>query len=96
LSEEAFRRITRAIADPQRFEILVKIASQDELPCKSLVASLSIKQATISHHLKELTESGLIRSRKAGQRAILSCCHDVCKAYIAMLEDRMIGTDSQD
>ncbi len=95
LSDEQIQRISKAIADPQRFAILTCIAKSDELPCKTLVATFSIKQATISHHLKELAAAQLIQSRKQGQRAILSCRRDVCDAYVRALESRFVSAFAQ-
>jgi ArsR family transcriptional regulator, arsenate/arsenite/antimonite-responsive transcriptional repressor len=95
LTEDQIQRISKAIADPQRFAILTCIAKSDELPCKTLVATFSIKQATISHHLKELAAAQLIQSRKQGQRAILSCRRDVCDAYVRALESRFVSAFAQ-
>ncbi len=96
MSDDQVHRISKAIADPQRFAILASIAEQEELPCKTLVANLSIKQATISHHLKELAAAELIESRKQGQRAILSCRRDVCEAYLRALEGRFLLRSTPD
>ncbi|MGB7326099.1 MAG: metalloregulator ArsR/SmtB family transcription factor [Rubripirellula sp.] len=90
LSEEQFHRIAKAIADPQRFAILSCIAATPEIPCKMLVAEFSVTQATISHHLKELVAAKLIRSRRDGQMAILSCRRDVCDAYAQYLSLRLV------
>lgn len=92
LNDDQVQRISRAIADPQRLAILTRIAEQDEVPCKILVATFSIKQATISHHLKELVGAELIESRKQGQRAILSCRRDVCDAYVKTLRSRFVNS----
>ena len=89
LRDDQMVRIAKAIADPQRFAILCSISQQDEIPCKSLVAQFPITQATISHHLKELVAAGLIRSRRQGQMAILTCRRDVCGAYTEMLTRRL-------
>ena len=89
LSDEQMQKIAKAIADPQRFAILCSISERDEVPCKMLVAEFPITQATISHHLKELVAAGLIRSRRQGQMAILSCRRDVCGAYTDMLTRRL-------
>jgi ArsR family transcriptional regulator len=70
MDRDQFARIAKALADPRRFEILERIAAQDELPCKHLVDTFPISQATISHHLKELTVAGLIEVRREAQ-----CCH---------------------
>lgn len=89
LSDEQVQRIAKAMADPQRFAILECIAAQPEMPCKTLVAEFPITQATISHHLKELVAADLIRSRRDGQMAILSCRRDVCRAYTRRLSQRL-------
>ena len=90
LSEEQLRRISKAIADPQRFAILGCIAGQDEIPCKRLVAEFPITQATISHHLKELVAADLIHLRREGQLAILSCRREICEAYAQVLSQRLV------
>ncbi len=95
LTDEQTQRIAKAIADPQRFAILACIAEQHEIPCKTLVAKFPITQATISHHLKELVAADLIRSRRQGQLAILSCRRDVCDAYTQMLSRRLVQMGHQ-
>jgi ArsR family transcriptional regulator len=91
LTDQQLQRISKAIADPQRFAILACIAREDEIPCKTLVAEFPITQATISHHLKELVAAELIHSRREGQLAILSCRREVCDAYTQVLSQRLVG-----
>ncbi|TWU38456.1 ArsR/SmtB family transcription factor [Novipirellula artificiosorum] len=91
LSDDQMHRIAKAIADPQRFAILVCIAQEQEIACKSLVEEFSITQATISHHLKELVAAGLIRSRRQGQLAILSCRRDVCERFTEVLSEMLVA-----
>src|SRR5690606_39893241 len=69
LSPPQLLKITKALADPQRFAILERIAAEPEVACKQLVAEFPITQATISHHLKELVAADLIQSRRVGQRS---------------------------
>jgi ArsR family transcriptional regulator len=90
MSSKQFQLVGKALADPQRFAILERIASeQDELACKILVQELSVSQATISHHLKELTEAGLIDCRREAQCAFLRLRTDTIRAYRAELGKRM-------
>lgn len=57
----------KALADPTRLEILWLIAAQVEPICAcDVVARFDLSQPTISHHLKVLTEAGLISSTRRG------------------------------
>jgi ArsR family transcriptional regulator len=85
-----FHRVAKALADPQRFAILERIAQETgELPCKTLVQELSVSQATISHHLKELSDAGLIECRREAQCAYLSVRRPTIDAYRKELRRRM-------
>lgn len=60
-----FVRVAKAISDPNRVKIL-KMLEQREMCACELVAALSLAQPTVSKHLKQLVEAGLILSRKEG------------------------------
>jgi ArsR family transcriptional regulator, arsenate/arsenite/antimonite-responsive transcriptional repressor len=66
VEEAQIVRIAKALGDPTRFRILSVIAEQKEIRCSELTARFPIKQATVSHHLKVLTEAGLIEARHEG------------------------------
>lgn len=89
MDAQAFARVSKALADPQRFALLERIAQGPEVACMTLVAEFPITQATISHHLKELSRAGLVTTRKEGK-----CCHfavqrDVIERYRAELARRV-------
>jgi ArsR family transcriptional regulator len=84
-----FQRIAKALADPRRFEILEHIARQAEVGCRRLCGCLPVRQATISHHLKELASAGLVESRRDGQFVFYHVCPAVLEAYMAELRRRM-------
>jgi ArsR family transcriptional regulator, arsenate/arsenite/antimonite-responsive transcriptional repressor len=65
-SREAVR-VARALGDPTRFDLLRHIAERGEICCRDLTSLLKLSQATISHHLRILSEAGLVTSRRAGQ-----------------------------
>lgn len=90
MTQEQFTRIAKALADPRRFEILEMIAGADELPCKSIVEACPVSQATISHHLKELTTAGLVEPRREGQCGHMRLRPDVLAEYLAELERRLL------
>ena len=87
-----FDLVCKALADPQRFAILEAIcgaAGGCEVGCKELVARFPISQATISHHLKELINAGLIEGRREGQCLFLTCRPGAVEAYLGHLNQRL-------
>ncbi len=85
-----FQRVAKALADPRRFEILEVIAAAGtEMCCGEVVGKFPVAQATISHHLKELADAGLIEARAEGQFRRLRACPDVLAEYIEMLQRRV-------
>lgn len=57
----------KVLAHPARLAILQYIINQKECICNDLVEELGLAQATISQHLKELKNSGLIQGTIEGK-----------------------------
>ena len=89
IDHEQFTRIAKALADPRRFEILEMISGQDEVPCKRMVEEFPVSQATISHHLKELANAGLIEARREGQCGHYRIRPGVLAEYLTEVERRL-------
>jgi len=89
VESQQFQRIAKALADPRRFEILQHIAQQAEVGCRRLCGCFPVRQATISHHLKELASAGLVESRRDGQFVYYRTRPEVFEAYMAELRKRM-------
>jgi DNA-binding transcriptional ArsR family regulator len=85
LSAKQMKMISRALADPRRFEILQKIAGQKCSPCSHLLECFPITAATMSHHMKELQNAGLIETEKRGKFVDVLFCRDMWDAYLAEL-----------
>src|SRR4051794_37991008 len=97
MAAESFVKVSKALADPQRFAILERIAREaGELACKALVAEFDVSQATISHHLKELTNAGLIEGRREGQCMYLRARRAALAAYHRELGRRVGVGDGAD
>lgn len=85
LTQEQTDAIARALADPRRFAILRQIAACESMNCGSLEAHKELSPATISHHLKELNEAGLVDIVREGRTAQLTLRRDVWNAYVERL-----------
>ncbi len=85
-----FQRVAKALAEQRRFEILEAIAMNQELSCKEIVEQFTVSQATISHHLKELINAGLVKPRREGQYCYYSLCPEVLSEYISQLH-QLVG-----
>jgi ArsR family transcriptional regulator len=78
--------ISKALADPKRLEMLQRIAASSEAPTCSCVRDwLGLAPATISHHLRELENAGLVSVRRDGKFAYISLRRDVLDAYVNRL-----------
>src|ERR1041385_3767034 len=88
VDHEQFQRIAKALADPRRTEILEHIAQQSEVGCRRLCDCFPVRQATISHHLKELASAGLVESRRDGQFVYYRTRPEVLEDYMAELMRR--------
>ena len=89
MGHEQFQRIAKALADPRRFEMLETIAGQPEVACQQLCSDFPVSQATISHHLKELSNAGLVESRREGQFVFYRVRAGVMSDYVAELQRRV-------
>lgn len=87
-----FHKIAKALADPRRFEIFETIAAGEEMCCGSISDCFPVSQATVSHHLKELADAGLIEARSEGQFKYFSARRDVLALYVGELTRRIDGS----
>jgi len=65
----------KVLGHPARIAILQYISTQDSCICNDLVEEIGLAQATISQHLKELKQIGLLKGRIEGKR--LCYCIDI-------------------
>ncbi|MCI0350849.1 MAG: helix-turn-helix domain-containing protein [Acidobacteriales bacterium] len=87
MTKSQAQKITKALADPMRFQVFQRIAATDELACTTLKSKLPITAATLSHHIKELTKAGLITCRQQGKYTYLAADRRAWRAYLESLKN---------
>ena len=60
-------KISKALGDETRLRIYEAISATDRMTCGEIVSMRGVTPATVSHHLKILSEAGLIACRREGQ-----------------------------
>lgn len=83
--------ILKAIAHPARIAILEYLVKVDACICGDIVNELPLAQPTVSQHLKELKNAGLIKGSIEGT----SICYCVDKATVARIQTYFFGIASK-
>ena len=92
LAPGQFERIAKALADPRRFALLEQIAAAEhECPYQQLCEIFPVSKATISHHMKELVQAGLVESERDGQFMHARVRPGIIRAYADELVRRAAG-----
>jgi ArsR family transcriptional regulator len=85
LTDRQFHLIARALADPRRYEILERLGKVDVSGCSDILSCMSITAPTLSHHMKELENAGLVDAQKDGKFVNYTLRRDVLQAYLERL-----------
>src|SRR6188768_275620 len=68
VKENETAKIARALAHPARVAILELLAKRQACVCGDIVDEIPLSQSTVSQHLKELKEAGLITGEIEGAK----------------------------
>src|SRR3989442_13894450 len=85
LRTEEFDRISKALADPQRREILQKLVAR-RMNCSDVHAMLNVPQPTVSHNLKEFAIAGTLDKEKQGQFCFYQVKAEACSRSVPELK----------
>jgi DNA-binding transcriptional ArsR family regulator len=69
VKEQSLAAFAKAISHPARIAILNVLAKKNECICGEIVEVLPLAQSTVSQHLKELLNAGLIDGSIDGPRS---------------------------
>jgi ArsR family transcriptional regulator, arsenate/arsenite/antimonite-responsive transcriptional repressor len=77
----------KALADPARVRIVNTLATSAEPVCAcEFEPTLGLSQPTVSHHLKKLTDAGLLEREQRGKWASFSLKRDAVKKLAAVAD----------
>jgi ArsR family transcriptional regulator, arsenate/arsenite/antimonite-responsive transcriptional repressor len=84
---QATARVFKALADPHRVKIINLLATSPEPVCVcEFTGPLGLSQPTVSHHLKQLVQAGLLEREQRGTWAYYSLQPDALGGLAAALD----------
>ena len=95
--ENKLAKYAKALGHPARIAILQFLAKQNSCMCGDIVEELPLSQSTVSQHLKELKDAGLIKGSIDGVK-VCYCIDDkewkAAQAWINKLFDSYVPGNS--
>jgi ArsR family transcriptional regulator len=92
-------KISRALADETRLVIFEAISGKERMNCGEIVSMQGVTPATVSHHLKVLSEAGLIECQREGQfvysRSVPETVEDYSRALTRMARGKKSASTSK-
>lgn len=79
-------KIYKALGEPTRLKIALLLTEERNLCCSDIGSKLeSVAGSTLSHHLKQLTDCGLLNLRKDGTFIFYSVNREMAQKYAPYL-----------
>jgi ArsR family transcriptional regulator len=77
----------RALAEPARVSIVSILADREDhaMTTRDLSPLIGLTEATVSHHLKQLAEAGIVDKHRDGARVLYCLNVDAVKALASVL-----------
>lgn len=88
-------KVLKALAHPQRFRMVQEIAAAGELSCGQVGETCPTSQPTTSHHMKILSDVGLLRVRQDGKHRFLSVDRELLERVGALLPLRIASAPAR-
>lgn len=79
-------RVYKALGEPTRLKIAMLLTEERNLCCSDIGSKLeTVAGSTLSHHLKQLTDCGLLNLRKNGTYIYYSVNYEMAHKYAPYL-----------
>ena len=85
--EDNIVKIAKAISDKTRLRILKEIAKKGTITCGEAEKIAGLSQPTVSHHLKILSEAGLLNAEKNGRHVKISVNKKALDEFSVLISD---------
>jgi ArsR family transcriptional regulator len=85
MNRSHIEKISKALADKTRLRIFEAISAAEHMTCGEIVSMRGVTPATVSHHLKILSEAGLISCRREGHFVYSRAVPQTLAAYARAL-----------
>jgi ArsR family transcriptional regulator, arsenate/arsenite/antimonite-responsive transcriptional repressor len=85
MDRSELEKISKALADKTRLRIFEAISATRQMNCGEIVSMRGVTPATVSHHLKVLSDAGLIACRREGQFVYSQAVPETIAAYTRAL-----------
>jgi len=92
MNRSELEKISKALADRTRLRIFEAISATDRLTCRDIASMRGVTPATVSHHLKVLSEAKLINCDREGQFVYNQAIPETIAAYTRALGKIAAGT----
>ena len=89
--QNSIATLTKALGHPARIAIIEYLAKVDTCICGDIVNELPLAQPTVSQHLKELKNAGLIKGEVEGN----SICYCIDEKAVSRLQAYFDGIASK-
>lgn len=85
MDRSQIEKISKALGDQTRLKIFEAISASKCISCGEIVSMRGVTPATVSHHLKILSEAGLIACCREGQFIYNRAIPETMEAYTRAL-----------
>ncbi len=86
LDENGLAAVCKALSHPARIRIVTHLKAIDRCVCGRIVDILPLAQSTVSQHLKQLKDAGLVRGSVEGPRTCYCLDHDTLARFKRAVE----------
>ncbi|MGG7056951.1 ArsR/SmtB family transcription factor [Clostridium tertium] len=79
-------KVLKALGEINRLKIVDMLSSGEKCAC-IILESFQFTQPTLSHHMKVLMDSGIVKCRKEGTWIYYSLDHELCSDFLSFLKN---------